>query len=345
MTANDSSAAPSPMPLMQLATSFWSFKTLAAAHELGLFSHLSGTDGVTSEELSRQWRLHPRPVEMLLTGCASLGLLEKVDGRYRNSAMSEHYLVPGGERHFGGLVSMFDQRLYAGWDQLTRAVRTNRPTTWDPDKERSLFESADPQLLDMFWEAMHAMSSLTARTLGESVDLGRFRKLLDVGGGSGAFDIELCRQYPQLRASVYDLDFVTDMAKRYVAETDVADRVAAAPGDFFADGEFPGGHDLHLFSMVMHDWTEERNRELLRKSFASLESGGAVLLCELLVNDEKTGPAPAALMSLNKLVETEGRNYTSAEYFDWLTDAGFRDPRVEYFDAVGANGVVIARKP
>ncbi|WP_285611749.1 methyltransferase [Actinokineospora globicatena] len=336
--------SPSPLPLMALATSFWQFKTLAAAYELGLFTLLSGGKGVTAAELAEEFGIQERPAEILLTGCAALDLLEKHEGRYRNSPLSEEYLVPGKAGHLGGLITMFDQRLYAGWDKLTTAVRTNRPTTWDPDKERSLFESADPRMLEVFWEAMHAMSTQTARTLGEHVDLSGYRALLDVGGGSAAFDIVLTQVYPNLRANVYELAFVAEIAEQNIKAAGASDRVGTINGDFFTDPAFPGGHDLHLFSMVMHDWDETRNRVLLRKSFEALEPGGAVVLCELLVNDEKTGPLPAAMMSLNKLIETEGRNYTVAEYATWLTDAGFADPEVIAFDAVGANGVVIAHK-
>ena len=102
---------------------------------------------------------------------------------------------------------------------------------------------------------------------------------------------------------------------------------------------------MHLLSMILHDWDEAKNRALLRRSFEALPSGGAVVISELLVNDEKTGPAPAALMSLNMLIETEGRNYTPAEYSAWLEEAGFRHIETVWFDAPGANGAVIGRKP
>jgi hypothetical protein len=90
---------------------------------------------------------------------------------------------------------------------------------------------------------------------------------------------------------------------------------------------------------------EAKDRALLRRSFETLPSGGAVVISELLVNDEKTGPAPAALMSLNMLIETEGRNYTPAEYSAWLEEAGFRQIETVWFDAPAANGAVIGRKP
>jgi len=335
---------PSPLPLMALSTGFWASKTLAAANELDLFSRLSGAAGMTSAELAQTLGIHPRPAEMLLTGCAALGLLEKVDGRYRNTPLSEAYLVRGKPQCFGGWIEMLDKRLYPGWGNLTEALRTNRPTTWDPDVQSSLFDGEDPELLALFWEAMHSLSTMTARKLGGAVDFSRFTRLLDIGGGSGAYDIELCRLYPQLRATVFDLPHVTAIAAGKVEQAGFSGRIGTAGGNFFADEPFPEGHDVHLLSMILHDWNDEKNRKLLRRSFEALPSGGAVVISELLVNDDKTGPAPAALMSLNMLIETEGRNYTPAEYTAWAEEAGFRDVETVWFDAPGANGAVIGYK-
>lgn len=134
---------PSAVPLMALSTGFWAFKTLAAAHELDLFSRLANGAAVTVAELAEALGLHPRPAEMLLTGCAALGLLEKTDSRYRNTPLSEAYLVRGKPYYFGGFVQMADKRLYAGWGRLTEALRTNRPTTWDTAVQSSAFDGED----------------------------------------------------------------------------------------------------------------------------------------------------------------------------------------------------------
>lgn len=201
---------PSAVPLMALSTGFWAFKTLAAAHELDLFSRLAGGAGTTVAELAEALGLHQRPAEMLLTGCAALGLLEKTGGRYRNTPLSETYLVRGKPYYFGGFVQMLDKRLYPGWGRLAEALRTNRPTTWDPAVRSSAFDGEDPIMLALFWEAMHSVSTMTARKLGEAMDFGHFRRLLDIGGGSGAYDIELCKQYGALRATVFDLPHVAD---------------------------------------------------------------------------------------------------------------------------------------
>jgi SAM-dependent methyltransferase len=336
----------SPLPLMQLSIGFWSFKALAAAYELDVFAHLSGAVGRTTDELAAVLGVDQRPAELLVTACASLGLLERRDGRWGNSALADEFLVPGGAYHFGGWVQMLDRRLYPAWSRLTEAVRTNRPTSWNPDEQAHLFDSEDPQLLALFWEAMHSLSTLTARELGSHVDLSTATALLDVGGGSGAFDIELCRRYPQLRATVFDLPPVCEIASEKVDDAaGFEDRIAVSPGDFLADPELPAGHDVVLLSMVLHDWTPEQNLAIVRKCWAALPPGGQIVISELLVDDDKTGPAAAALMSLNMLVETVGRNYTAEEYAEWLRAAGFVDVRTVSFEAPGANGAVLARKP
>jgi 3-hydroxy-5-methyl-1-naphthoate 3-O-methyltransferase len=335
----------SPLPLMQLSTGFWAFKTLAAAHDLDVFSRLSANGGMTIDEAAREYGINRRPAEMLLTGCAALGLLDKDGERYGNTPLAEEYLVKGKPYYFGGWVQMLDKRLYPGWGKLVQAIRTNRPTTWDPETQKSLFEGEDEAMLELFWGAMHSLSRFTARALAEAVDFSPYERLLDVGGGSGAYDIELCNRYPHLRATVYDLPFVAEIAARSVKEAGLSERIETVVGDLFADAALPGSHDVILLSMILHDWNEERNRDILRKCYDALPSGGGIVISELLVNDEKTGPPAAALMSLNMLIETEGRNYTPAEYSSWLEDTGFTDTGTVWFDAPGANGAVTARKP
>lgn len=336
----------SSIPLMGLATSFWSFKTLAAALELDLFTILSQRKGASALDLAGALGISARPAEMLLTGCAALDLLEKKGERYRNTPLAEKFLVRGKPYYFGGFVEMLDKRLYAGWGKLTDAIRTNRPTTWDPQAQKSLFDGIDPVMLSRFWEAMHSLSTSTAAAVGKVVDFRPFKRLLDVGGGSGAFDIELCRQYRHLRATVYDLPQVVEIAAEKIAQAKLSSRVGTNGGDFFTDASYPAGHDVIVLSMIMHDWSEHDNRAILHKCFEALPRGGAVVISELMVNDEKTGPAPGALMSLNMLVETAGgRNYTAAEYASWLDDLGFHKIRRKKVVAPGADALVIGYKP
>src|SRR5438046_10226564 len=131
---------------------------------------------------------------------------------------------------------------------------------------------------------MHSCSTVTALKLGETVDLSHFRRYLDIGGGSGAYDIELCKQYGKLRATVFDLPHVAAIAAGKITEAGLTDRIETAGGNFFK--QLPGDHDVHLLSMILHDWDEAKNRALLRRSFETLLNGGAVVISELRVNDD-----------------------------------------------------------
>ncbi|MER6391599.1 methyltransferase [Streptomyces sp. NPDC001523] len=340
-----------PVALMELTTGFWRFKVLAAGVEIGLFSVLERLGGADAARIGTELGLPARPVRMLLACCTALGLLRRLpqgDGgaRYLNSPTAAEFLVEGRPHYFGGFVRYSDRYGYPGWGRLTEALRTDRPTTWDPDAQESAFVTADPAVLEGFWGAMFTLSSFTASELGEAYDFTRHRRLLDVGGGAGAFPVGLCRRYPHLRATVLDLPRVAAMARAKAAELGMSDVIEVAEGDFLHDPQLPGGHDVILLSMILHDWDERTGRNLLKKCHAALPAGGAVVICELVLDDDESGPAPAALMGLNMLVETRsGHNWTYAEYARWLTEAGFGPMTVLPLDAAGANAALVARKP
>jgi hypothetical protein len=333
-----------PEPLMQLAAGLWMSKTLTAANELDLFTTLSNQGPMSTPHLARSLGLAQRPAELLTTACVSLGLLKAEPGGYRNSPLSEEFLVRGKPYYFGGWLRMLDAHDYPGWMRLTEALRGNRPTAFDPDRQDSIFVEDDQTMLEVFWDAMYALSSFTARTIGDVMDLSDRRSILDVGGGGAAYDIELCRRYPGLTATVFDLPFVCELTVPKIKESGLDNRITVTAGDFFTD-PLPGGHDTMLLSSILHDWPEDTDRQLLAKCFQALDSGGLLLVAELFVDDDKTGPPNAALMSLAMLVEGWGRNYTGAEIQEWLRDTGFTDVTRRPVEAAGANSVLMARKP
>ncbi|MEV7104154.1 methyltransferase [Streptomyces atroolivaceus] len=176
------------------------------------------------------------------------------------------------------------------------------------------------------------------------LDFSKIGRLLDVGGGGAAFDIELCRRWPHLQATVFDLPFVCDLTRPRVAQATLSDRIAFAVGDFFTD-RLPTGHDAVLLSNILHDWGEDDVQKIIAICADALPTGGQLLICESFVADGKQGPPLAALMSLNMLVETWGKNYTAAEYSGWLRAAGLEPEGVTPLGGLGANGVLVARKP
>ncbi|GGM12306.1 MULTISPECIES: methyltransferase [Micromonospora] len=334
-----------PTPLMGIVTGYWAFKTLAAAVELDLFGRLAGARVITRAEAEQEFGLPERPADLFLAACASLGLLEKAGDGYRNTELAEQFLVPGRPHYFGGQVRYCDERTYLPWHRITEALRSDKPLTWDPATQESLFTDVDEKMLALFWAAMYSTSSFTARSLGEAYDFGGHRRLLDVGGGAGAFPVALCGRFPELTATIFDLPHVCAIAETKIASAGLTDRIGTTAGNFLTDPALPTGHDVILLSMILHDWDEAQNRSILAKCHAALPPGGTVVISELLLNDERTGPPAAALMGLNMLVETEGgRNYSAAEYGTWLTDAGFTDVRTVTFDGPGANGAVLATR-
>jgi ubiquinone/menaquinone biosynthesis C-methylase UbiE len=346
MKTHDTDGPSSQVPLLHLANGFISFKTFSVALELELFTKLAGGQEMTVDEFSAELDLQARPTRLLLAACASLGLLDKAGDRYRNSALAEKYLVSGRPHYFGGFVRFCDRKLYWNWHRVMEALRTNSPVTWNADEQDGAFSADDDIIMETFWEAMHSLAGATANALAEVYDFGQHQRLLDVGGGSGGFPIELCQQTPGLTAAVYDLPHVCPIAAKKVQDAGLHDRIETIPGNFQADPALPAGFDVMLLSSVLHDHDEMANRRLLDKVFAALEPGGAVLVCELLLNDERTGPPAAALMGMNMLVGLpRGENYAESEYGGWLADAGFTDVRVVRFEAAGANGAVVARKP
>ncbi|QSB17303.1 methyltransferase domain-containing protein [Natronosporangium hydrolyticum] len=329
---------------MRLVTGFWGFKTLAAALELELFATLAGGRIRSAAELGAELGLPERATDVLLAACASLGLLERAGDGYRNTPQAEQFLVPGQRYYFGDQVRHADRRAGA-WQRLTEALRTDQPASWEAGSQDSVFDTDDPQFLGSFWEAMHSTSSFTAARLAEAYDFSPHTRLLDVGGGSGACAIELCRRYPSLRATIYDLPVACRVADEKIAESGLGGRIDAVRGDFRSDPALPPGYDAILLSSILHDWDEPTGRALLRLCHAALPAGGVVVISELLLNPERTGPADAALMGMNMLVNTEGgRNYSETEYSQWLRETGFGEVTVVRFDAPGANGAVLGVK-
>lgn len=336
-----------PVPLLQLATGFWGSMVLASAVEVDLAGRLAGGRAVSVRELAAELEFPPRPAVVFVAACASLGLLERDGEKYRNSALAEVFLVPTSDHYFGGFVTFVVEREYSAYQRLTEALRTGRPLTWDPGVQESLFSAEDRVMLALFWQAMHSLSMFTATALADAVDLTGHTRLLDVGGGSGAFPITLCRRYPNLTATVLDLPHACEFAQARIRDAGLADTVDTIAADFLADEALPGGYDVMLLSHVLHDWDSATGRALLGKCWQALPSGGALVVCELMLNPERTGPPVAALMGINMLVETEGgENYSETELTDWLLATGFTPVQlVALGDAAGATGALLAHKP
>lgn len=331
----------SPRRLMEICTGFWAFKAVAVANELELFTLFEQHGPLTVSAVANLLEIEERPTEMLLTANAALGLLDVRDHAFCNTPLAANFLVKGKEFYFGRWIDHLDRRSYAGWAHLSEAVRTNRPATWDPAAQKTVFEGTDQGFTVTFQDAMHSLSRHSASTISKVLDLSMSHCLLDVGGGTGAYAIELAKRNPNLKVGIYDLPPVCSLATTKIYKSGLTGRVVTVPGDFFAE-DLPGGYDTILLSMILHDWSPQDCQSILRKCHRALPPGGRIIISELLVDDNKSGPADAALMSLNMLVNTWGRNYTTAEYSQWLVESGFDAPQRIHVDTASANGLLVA---
>jgi len=313
---------PDPSPVLELIDAFRRSKAMFTAASLGVFEalHESPADapglavrlGIGGDALAR-----------LLDACVSMGLLRKQDGAYANQPVAETYLCDHSAHSLTGYVRYSDEALFPMWAHLEDALREGSPRWtqtfgWHGPLFDHFFKT--PERRRSFLRGMHGFGQLSSPAVVAAFDLSRFRRLVDLGGATGHLAVAACERYPRLRAAVFDLPQVIEMAREYVAAP-ARERIDLVAGDFFS-GDLPPA-DLYCVGRILHDWSEEKIRRLLRKIHAALPAGGGLLIAEKLLDEDKSGPAPAHLQSLNMLVCTEGKERTLSEYAALLREAGF----------------------
>jgi cyclopropane fatty-acyl-phospholipid synthase-like methyltransferase len=170
------------------------------------------------------------------------------------------------------------------------------------------------------------------------------KHLVDVGGGDGTNIIAIARRWPHLRATVFDSPTVCEIARKNIAACGLADRLDAVPGECFAD-PFPRDADCLVFAHFFTIWGEKQDRELLKKCYDSLPSGGQVVIFNMMQHDDESGPFSAAVGSpyFLTLATGVGMLYTWNEYETWMRDAGFNDVRRHRL--LRDHGLIVGRKP
>ncbi len=289
------------------------------AVKLGVFDTLAESPK-TLPALAEQLALNETALLRLLSGCVALCLLSQENGAYRNTPAATRLLTSASPDTLAGYIRYSDQSLYPLWGRLEEAVRTGRNRWEDVFGSRgSLFDHyfRDDNSAASFLGGMHGFGQLASQRVVTAFDLSGFKQLVDLGGATGHLCIAACESWPHLQATVLDLPVVEKFARRYIN----SDRIHFQAADFFADALPPA--DLYSLGRILHDWTDEKISRLLAKIVASLPSGGALLIAETLLNDDKSGPVYSAMQDLNMLVCTEGRERTRSEYSHLLLEAGF----------------------
>ncbi len=331
----------SPDAILQLGLGFWGSKTLLSAIELNLFTELAAGP-LDAEALAQRLGLHERAARDFFDALVALGMLERQDGRYSNSEDAAVFLDRGKPSYVGGMLEMANARLYPFWGRLTEALKTGEPQN-EAKMGEDFFATmyADQAKLEGFLRAMTGISMGAAVALANKFPWQDYGSVIDIGTAQGALPVQIARLHGHLSGGGFDLPPVRPIFEQYVEAHGLSDRLRFYPGDFFSE-ELPGA-DVLVMGHILHDWNLEQKRALIRKAYDALPAGGALIVYEALIDDERRENAFGLLMSLNMLIETSGGfDYTGADCAAWLRDAGFRETRVEHL--IGPDSMVVGIK-
>jgi SAM-dependent methyltransferase len=317
------------------ARGFMKSRVILTAAELGFFTRLD-ENPCSAEGLALEKGFDVRATTRVLDCLVTLGLVDKHDGLYQLNEGGTLYSAHHPKTILPMVLHM--NRLWDTWSSLTEVVKTGGHA------ERESGIQMGEEDWKAFIGAMHVVGRELAQIIAGEYDLARFRRLLDIGGGSGTYTIAFLQQNADMTAVIYDLDHVIPLARARLAEEGFADRVDLVAGDFYKD-ELPKGCDLALLSAIIHQNGPEENVALYRKIHTALEPGGAVLIRDYLMDESRTVPPAGAMFAINMLVNTRGGDtYTFNEVKTQLEQAGFTEVK-QIRICEGMDCLVEGRKP
>jgi O-methyltransferase domain/Dimerisation domain len=331
-----------PEKILQTGLAFWPAKTLLSAIEIGVFTELAhGPEAF--EALSGRLGLHPRSARDFLDTLVALGFLTRDGDRYGNTPETDLFLDRGKPDYLGGFLEMANQRLYPFWGHLTEALRTGLPQNEVKSGAPGLFEGlyADPARLKLFLAAMTGLSRGANVAMARQFPWRDYGSFADIGTAQGDLAVQIAVANPHLQGIGFDLPQVGPIFEEYAQRAGLAGRLRFAPGSFF-DDELPKA-DVMTMGHILHDWDLPTKKMLIEKAFDAIPSGGALIVYEAIIDDDRSKNAFGLMMSLNMLIETPGGfDYTGADCAGWMKEAGFSSTRVE--SLLGPDSMVIGLK-
>ncbi|NJD18339.1 MAG: methyltransferase domain-containing protein [Gemmatimonadetes bacterium] len=323
-----------PDDLQQTVGGFRESRVVLTAIELDVFTAVGA--GAGAAVVAAELRTDPRATESLLNALVALDLLSKRAGVFTNGPVASRYLVAGAE-HDSRAALTHTAHLWPRWSTLTECVRAGTSVTRERQDERP------DEWTEAFIAAMHKHAAFRAPQVVRGIGLEGVRRILDLGGGSGAYSIAFAQAGKEVTAEVFDLASVLPITRRHIAAAGLTERVGTRAGDLHTDA-YGTGFDLVFLSAICHMNSPEENRAMLAKAFAALAPSGRVAIQDFILNPEKTGPKTGVLFALNMLTGTRaGSSYSEDEYAEWLAAAGFTD--VHRVSLPGPTDLVIGTRP
>ncbi len=313
---------------------------IAAVAGLDFFTWLA-KNTASEEGIAAGLELSPRPLNVLLTLCLAMGLVERDGEAFRPSRLAEEHLVQGSPWNLGPFFSSQWERPQCR--ELLEVLKTGKPASWSSTDEGGAWESRmeEDGFAASFTAAMDSRGAYLAPGMAENLPCEGYANLLDIAGGSGIYACSVASRHPHMRAAILEKPPVDRVAERSIAERGMSERVGVLAGDMFAE-PLPTGFDMHLWSHVLHDWDLPQVAELLARSCASLMPGGMVVIHDAHINADRTGPLAVARFSVLLMHSTVGRCYSVAEMGRLLAEAGFGE--ISCAPAVAHRSLITAKK-
>ena len=317
-----------PDRLDQMIRGYMPSRCLLTALELDVFTAVGG--GANAEQIGKKINANARAASMLLNALVALGLLSKHGDDFRNTPESARFFVQGSkDNHRNGLLHVAN--IWHRWSTLTDAVRSgtrvpiDRGVDHTGDHNHNNDRDDAPAWTRDFIAAMQRIAKDRAPLVVKALSTAGVRRILDLGGGSGAYSIAFAKACPDVHCEILDIPEVVPLTTEYVSQAGVSAQVRLRAGDMLRD-DFGSGHDLIMLNAICHMFSEDENRDIFRRARQALAPNGRLVVQDFILNPDKAGPLHAALFSLNMLVSTDaGASYSESEYTYWMKTAGFAE--------------------
>ena len=343
MQAPDLTRAPQtdPLEIYRYRDGLYGVDLLTAAIvHLDFFTWLAANPS-DKATICRAFGTTDRPTDVMLTLFAANRFIESRNGAFHVTDLAREHLTKDSPWNLAPYYASLKDRPVT--KDFLAVLKTDKPANWGSQKDALDWHKAmeTEAFANSFTAAMDCRGLYLGRALATRLDLRGRKRLLDIGGGSGIYACSLVAHHAQLRATVFDQKPVDSIAAKLIAQRGFTERVDVVVGDMFKD-PLPTNCDVHLYSNVLHDWGVAEARQLVANSFKALPSGGMLIIHDAFINADKTGPLPVAEYSALLMHSTQGKCYSTAEYEEMLSAAGFRE--FNFFATAADRGAMTALK-
>lgn len=325
-----------------IAFSFYTYGTFAAANNLQIFDHLKET--TDHEDLAKSLKLHPEACLRFLCALENLGLVEKKADGFVNSSLGQ-YLTADADKPMG--FSQKDHYFSRLWEYLPDAMQEYSPRheqAWGHGAQE-LYKAiyGNPEQLRQFFRLLDSYNWPIGEEVASTLDFSRQQCILDLAGGTGTFAATVVKQHPHLKGICLDLEPVRALSEETITKLGLENRFSFMTGDMF-ENNYPEGIDTIFLSYILHNWNDDKCKQILSNCYAALPENGMVVISEKVLNNDQTGEWWGVMMSLQMLVAFEpgAKERSLAEYSALLQATGFSD--IELIKSESPRDILVAYK-